>query len=348
MDETKLYIKEGPSTGYLDMEYIMEQKYPFTFVVGGRGIGKTYTSMKMLRELSIKFILMRRTQTQADMICEPEFSPWKRLNADLGWSITAKKLTKYNAGFYESDEDGKPLGLPVGYTCALSTLSNIRGFDASDVDVLLWDEFIAEKHERKMKNEALAFFNAVETINRNRELQGHPPIQCISLANSNNLANPIFLTLGIVKILVKLKKQGRMTYANKERGLLIVMLDDSPISKLKEDTALYRLTAGSEYAKMALGNEFTDDVVGRVKSMPIKEYKPICKYGDLCIYEHKSREELYCTMHKTGKLDEYNALGKADKLRFVRNYRWVWDYYMTEDIVFEEYLCEILLQDAFN
>ena len=348
MDEKRLYIKEGPSKDYIDMDYIIKQKYDFSKLVGGRGIGKTYGVLKYLKENNIKFVFMRNTTSQVETISVPELSPWKKLNEDLGWSVTTKKLSKYISGFYESDEEGKLTGEPFAYVCALSTIANVRGFDASDATVLVWDEFIPEKHERKIRNMDTAYFNAIETINRNRELVGNPPIQCISLSNSNNLANPIFLALGLVKILVKLKKKGRMIYTNRGKGLLIIMFEDSPISEAKRDTALYKLTAGTEFAKMSLDNEFTSDVVGRVKSMPIKEYKPLCKFGDLCIYEHKHREELYCTMYKTGNLDEYNALGKADGQRFARNYRWIWDYYMTEDIIFEEYLCEILLQDAFH
>ena len=348
MEESKLYIQDGQSKGYIDIGYIFKQGYPFSMLVGGRGIGKTYGALKYLKQNGIKFIFMRNTTSQVETLSVPELSPWTSLNNDMGWSVTVKKISKYVSGFYETDEEGKPVGEAIGLVVALSTIANIRGFDAQDCKYFIWDEFIPEKHERKLKNMDTAYFNAVETINRNRELKGKPPLQCISLSNSNNLANPIFLALGIVKILVKLKKQERMIYENRERGLSIIMFEDSPISEQKKDSALYKLTAGSDFAKMALENEFAEDVIGRVKSMPLKEYTPLCKYGDLCIYEHKRRDELYCTMHKSGRMDEYNAISKADKMRFIRNYKWVFDYYMTEDIIFEEYLCEILLQDAFN
>jgi hypothetical protein len=52
--------------------------------------------------------------------------------------------------FYEPDAEEMPH--PIGYTCALSTLSNMRGFDASDIQLLICDEFIPEKHERLLKN----------------------------------------------------------------------------------------------------------------------------------------------------------------------------------------------------
>jgi hypothetical protein len=153
-------------------------------------------------EDEIKFIYMRRTQSQADLINKPEFSPFKSLNNDFGWKIGTDSISKYNAGFYqqiESDDRLVCTGAPLGFTAALSTISNIRGFDASDVELQIYDEFIPEKHERPIKNEGAAFLNAYETINRNRELKGRKPLQCICLANANDLANPIFMELRLVR-----------------------------------------------------------------------------------------------------------------------------------------------------
>ena len=91
-----------------------------------------------------------------------------------------------------------------GYTSALSTFSNLRGFDGSNIKILLYDEFIPERHERLIKNEADAFFNVYETINRNRELQGGPPLIALCLSNSNSLASPIFTALNLVKTLERM------------------------------------------------------------------------------------------------------------------------------------------------
>ena len=37
--------------GYLDMRSIMETDFPFIFVPGARGIGKTYTALKTVTEI---------------------------------------------------------------------------------------------------------------------------------------------------------------------------------------------------------------------------------------------------------------------------------------------------------
>ena len=127
----KIYTAEG----FCDIKGIIQQGYPFNFICGGRGTGKTYGALKYAREDHKKFILMRRTQSQADLISKPEFSVFKPLNGDNGWEVIPERVSKYNSAFVEDD-------IQIGFTCALSTISNMRGFDASDVELLIYDEFI--------------------------------------------------------------------------------------------------------------------------------------------------------------------------------------------------------------
>jgi hypothetical protein len=337
-------------SGYIDIRKILSLKIPFVFIVGGRGTGKTYGGLKVMIEDEKQFMYMRRTQTQADLINKPEFSPFKSLNEDFNWHIGTESLSKYNAGFYMMEEqDGKIVshGTPIGYTCALSTISNLRGFDASDVDVLIYDEFIPEKHERPIKGEGAAFFNAYETINRNRELKGKNPLQVLCFANANDLANPIFMELGLVCKAEQMKRKRQEISIDRERGILLIILDSSPISQKKKVTALYRLTKGTSFEHMSLGNDFSGDAPGRISSRPLAEYKPIVAIGEICIYEHKANSSYYISTHTSGT-PPYYSMGDAEKARFRRVYQWVWDEYMENNIEFEEYLCEILLTKIFT
>lgn len=338
--------------GYLDFRRLMSLNLPFNFIVGGRATGKTYTSLKVVKEDCIKFIYMRRTQTQADLINKPEFSPYKSVNMDNGWNVISKPISKYNSGFYDATDDSEELGEPIGYTAALSTISNIRGFDASDVEIGIYDEFIPEKHERPIKNEASALFNAYESINRNRELKGQKALQLFCLANANDMANPIFLELGLVKIAMNMKERSRKSgkeevYINRDRGVLLIVMEHSPISQKKADTALYRLTSGSEFADMAINNNFSSNEIGRIKSKPLKEYRPVVSIGEITVYTHKSSRVYYVSTHRAGKCPIYGT-GEADRARFRRAYTWLWEEYMDNNIEFEEYLCEILFTKTYN
>lgn len=337
-------------SGYIDIRAIMALGMPFNFIVGGRATGKTYTSLETVKEDGIKFIYMRRTQSQADMINKPEFSPFKSLNEDHGWAVGSATLSKYNAGFYETveteDEGRHCVGSPIGYTCALSTISNMRGFDASDVRLLIYDEFIPEKHERPIKNEGAAFLNAYETINRNRELKGEKPLQVLCLANANDLANPIFLELGLVRKAEQMRRKGQEISIDKERGVGLFILDKSPISAQKRNTALYKLSRGSEFSRMSLENDFANEDIGRIKTQPLGEFRPVVTVGEITVYKHKSRGEYYVSTHKAGSCAEFGS-GDTDKNRFRRAYGWIWQEYMKNNIIFEEYLCEVLLNRYF-
>jgi hypothetical protein len=342
-------------SGYIDIRKILSLGLPFNFLVGGRATGKTYGSLETVIEDNIKFIYMRRTQTQADLINRPEFTPYKSLNHDKGWNIGTQSISKYNAGFYEQiEEDGRLIcvGAPLGYTCALSTISNIRGFDASDVTLQIYDEFIPEKHERPIKEEGSALFNSYETINRNRELKGEKALQLLCLANANDMGNPIFLELGLVKKAYDMKakmkhgKSKQEIYINRERGILLIVMDESPISERKAQTALYRLTRGTNFESMAIKNNFAGEEIGKINSRPLIEYVPIVSVGEITIYEHKSKRTLYVSTHKTGSPTTFGS-GETERARFRRIYQWIWEEYMENNIEFEEYLCEILLTKIF-
>ena len=326
--------------GYLNIEQILSYGVPFNFIVGGRGTGKTYGTLKTAYIENKRFILMRRTQAQCDLINKPEFNPFKALNNDTGSNAVVRSISKYNAKIVEETEEDERL---LGYTCALSTIANMRGFDASDVELLIYDEFIPEKHERAIKNEGSAFLNAYETINRNREIKGDRPLQVLCLANAFNIANPIFLELGLVGRCEKMKNSGQEIFVDKERGVCVVLLQKSKISKAKADTALYRLSSGS-YADMALSNDFVYNNADNIKSMALKEFKLLCTVGEISIYKHKSKRLFYVSEHRTGTAPIYKS-DEVNLQRYRKNHGVaLYGAYMRNNIICESLLTKSLFE----
>lgn len=343
------YLKSG----YLDMTDIIENKYPFCFIVGARGTGKTFGALDYvyLRPL-IEFILMRRTQEQCNTIRKQEFSPFKAIeefhnNERL---ITCRSAGK-NMGLYgESvlDENGDEADyIAQGYAVALSTIANMRGFDMSNIKLMFYDEFIKEEHEKPFKDEGKAFLNAYETVNRNRELIGKPPVKCVCMANANDIANPIFVELKLVTICEKMLAKGIDVYTNKERGIAIYLLHNSPISQAKKNTALYRLSdARSDFAKMAISNDFNIKEGTNTGSRNLIEYKPFVQVGESVIYKHKSDGSYYVTTHKSGNIPYYGD-NDIELKRFCRNYFYLWEAYLNRKIVFESYMLERLFEHYY-
>lgn len=335
------------------MQTVIDSPTPFNFVIGARGTGKTYGALKsVLVDRPQKFIYMRRLQTQVDMIRSNEsMNPFNPIARDCHKPVIMHNINKYVSGVYNSEQtdEGKtvPVGAPLGYVLALSTISNLRGFDMSDVDVLIWDEFIPEGQESRIKNEGMAFLNAVETIARNRELQDRPPLKVVCLANSNELANPVFIELELVTYVEKMIRKDLDLIRIDDRGISIYVCSKVPVSEKKRQTSLYKLSKGTKFSQMALDNSFITMEVAEIGSRDLSHYDPLVKVGELVIYENKRTGEFYVTTHAKGSYEEYTA-GQMDLKRFRRNYYFLWLAYLNRNIVFESYILQILYEKYFG
>lgn len=324
--------------------------YPFQIFIGGRGTGKTYSGLKGCMDKEIvpgKFLYMRRTANELETITDDTkkgegANPFKPLNKDLQINVGFMMINKNLAGLYHRDEDdnGKLLhtGAPLGYGVALSTIASIRGIDFSDCSDWIYDEFIKEKHVRAIKDEAGALLNAYESINRNREFFGNPPIRLWLLANSNDIYNPIFSGLGIVSEIEKMIRSGKTDRYFKERGLAIHLLaaSQSFVDKKKE-TALYKLTKGTQFYEMALENKFSYNDFSLIGYRKTNGFTPVCGVCDGYLYKRKDGSELYFT-YQPARVPIYKVNETQDELRFRREIgAWVQPYFIKGKITFESY-----------
>lgn len=330
MNKEELYLKSG----YLNYSEVLNTEVPFIFIVGGRGTGKTYGALKWVHDKEIKFMFMRRTQKQVKMLKKPAFNPFKKLSDNEGLTIDLVSSDEVT-NIIEYKEDGEEI---IGYACAVSDIANMRGIDASDVDMLIYDEFIPLPSERSSKADELGFMDIYESINRNRELDGDKPLQVLCLANANELANPIFIELNLVRIAERMRKKNQMYYMDKDRGVAIFLLSESPISEKKKETALYKLVGeASNYSKMALENDFIMEDEDLIKSKPIIEYRPLVNIGELCIYKHKSNKSYYGTSFRHGAMPYIMADAKG-RTKFNDKYFYLYEAYIDGRFFFEDYL----------
>lgn len=342
--------------GYIDVETLMEKDTStFKFILGARAIGKTFGILKYLidkyRGTANKFIYMRRTQVQVDMIKTPELNPFKALEDELGsdYAFMLVNINKNVTGIYEPVYDPDKniyvaSGSPIGYILALSTIANIRGIGGSDIMHIFYDEFIGERHEKPIKSEGMCLLNAIETLGRNREIKGQEPLKVTCVSNSVSLGNPVFIELKFITPIEKALKKGTEYIRLPDRDTSIYIIKDNPISKKKATTSLYRLAGtDSEFSQMALENEFNKEYMGQVKSMKLNEYRPLCQVGEICIYKHKSRREWYCTEHVTGKPERYEASDVEIK-RFSNDYYYLKLAYLNRHIFFESYIQQVLFE----
>ncbi len=266
---------------------------PVSIVIGGRGIGKTYSALSFLLETGKKFLYIRNTDKQMSLCASAFGNPFKKVASDLGRDIVFKAAGEIYV--IKENED------ILGYGSALSTFENLRGVDLSDVEYVLFDEFI-EKRKLSFKQGA-AFLNLYETINRNRELEGRPPLICILLSNAQKLNNDILADLNLISTIENMIRTGSRCFLSKD---IFIELPESSVSGEKADTALYRMAAGSRYADEALRNEFANDSFFNVKTQPLREYVPLCALDGIYIYRHKSVNKYYACRSRAD-VKEFNS-----------------------------------------
>jgi len=328
-----LYLESG----FLNARAILDFNMTFNFIIGARGVGKTYGFLDEARKNHAPFVLMRRTQSQADIINKPDFSPFKPICRDYHIEIESESAGKYSARFFMDDQT-------ICYTCALSTIANMRSIDMSNADILIYDEFIPERHERPIKGEGAAFLNAYETINRNRELENKPALTVVCMANAFDIANPIFLELGLVGVAQKMKEKGQELYINKERSILVCMPQSLKIRERKNKTALYKLTKGSQFEKMALNNDFIYNPTDNIKPQNLKEYKPMVTVGEITIYKHKSKTAYYVCELRSGNPPTFKT-DEIELKRYIKAYGYLLNrQYLNNNIKFENMLTKSLFE----
>ena len=339
-------------SGYLDFDWIISRGMPFIFITGGRGTGKTYGALDYCLKNNKHFMFMRRTAKQTALIKKPQYSPFTPIERDSGTSLQIESLSEDMGAVYRAEDsgDGKKTvsGLPIGNICALSTVANIRGFDGSDIDILILDEFIKSAQEKSIKDEASAFANVYETINRNRELQGKKPLIAILLSNSNELANDYFMSFGFVNKLLEMRKNHKEVAILQTRGAMLIDLQKSPISEKKAETALYRLTGKeSSISRMALNNEYCADDLSMIKSYNLSGFKPLVNIGEITIYQPKQNGYFYVSNKQDFTAPKYEAAGSS-RQKFITLYRGLVTMYYRGNIRFEDYPCKALFEAVFD
>lgn len=313
---------------------------PFQIIIGGRGIGKTYSALEEVHNnytaTEEKFLLLRCTEKELQNIGSEIGNPFKSLNNDKNWNVDVKTKSKDSIGAFRENEK------IIGYCSALSTFANMRGIDLSDVTTTVFDEFARESHLFQFKGMGKAFLHFYETVNRNRELKGKNPMKVYLLANSVSLKNDILIELNCVQTIVNMLMRGHCKYTDKQRGLYIEIVNaNNDISLAKSTTALYRLTKGSDFEKESLKNMFVNDDLSRCGKKNIAEYIPTIKYGNVLICRHKTRDEYYITRSNL-KCKISLMESQLEKFRLI--FKPTFNLYDSMDLIFyEDYALNVLI-----
>lgn len=275
---------------------------PFQAFLGGRGIGKTFSTLcsyvadekgNFLDPSLGKFMYIRETANEIRICTDETANPFKKINKVKNWYVYPEYSAKTNfATFYREDLNNQREA--IGYGVALSTFANLRGADFSDVTDIVYDEFIKQKGGRRLSNAGLSLLHLYETVNRNREFDGESPVIMKLLANSVSLNSDILLVMNAVSTLAHMVTKHQYRATIPERKLYLELINKADFREMKEQTVLYQLTKGTSFSDEALDNVFVDDDMTFVRKVPLDEYIPFCSFGtDYTMYKHKTRVEWF-------------------------------------------------------
>lgn len=272
----------------------------FNFIIGGYGIGKTYSAIeRAVLSFPGALLYLRNTREQLQESCGEFGNPFKKWAKNNDRDILMK-MEKSHAVVTEQTENGRKI---LGYGANLSTFENLRGVDLSDVKFIIFDEFI--ENRTFTFDQFKAFVRMYETVNRNRELFGEDPVKVVLLSNAQRLGNPILRGYNLIPIIENMQRTNQRTLITPD-GQKRIDLPFSEVSEAKKQTALYKATEGALFQKEALNNNFINDSFTGVKKVNINEYTPMVCIDNIYIYKHKS-DVMYYACSIPAQVRRYNS-----------------------------------------
>lgn len=267
-----------------------DPKYPFCIIVGSRGCGKTFSGLRGAiperGEIDGKLLFMRRTTEEIEVVAgdgvetDDSLQPFVSINREYGTDFRFER----NGKMYDIlHTDATGATVFAGKGGSLTSMHKVRGADFLDYTDMILDEAIPEGHIAKRRGLAAALLHAYETVCRNREFNGRPPVNMWILSNSDELYNEYFIELNIINDVEQLVRNGDGTgdLYYPERKLQVHLIRGSAeFQEKKQNTALACLTRGTKFGQMAYENKFAYNDFSNVEYLPLKGWSPVAGFDD--------------------------------------------------------------------
>lgn len=276
-----------------------------------RGAGKTYGALKSALDDGIKIVYIKRTMDDVNLICSgdmgTDFSPYKPINRDTDYNIKPKLLRQGIGAFYHADETGEIDGLPVAYCLALSGVRKYKGFDLSDCDWIVFDEFIPQLGERINRNEGEQLLDLYMTIQRDRPLRGKPDLKLIMFANSVDISSPVTSLLNVADDMAEMVSNKCEYEYNTERNILLHFLPPQKYANGETKSLIEKSMENTKWGSMAFSGEFAFNDFSNVDKLRQKNMQPLLSLNynmnNYYIYINRVQGLFYMTSKKYGKFD---------------------------------------------
>ena len=237
---------------YWDMEHTADYQCLFNFIMGIRGCGKTYTSLKTcikwyLKSLTNKisepqrFLYLRRRKTELDDLTSGR-KETNKLFAKVQSEFSGVEIYCEGNVLYCNDE-------VMGWAQSLSTATARKSIPYPGVRNIIFDEFVIDDtgNYKYLKDETIKFFEFYETVSRDSD----PRVWF--LANALSQVNPYFVEFNIYAPSQGIKRFG------KNKDILVEMVAPEDMIERKKNTRFGQLIEGSSYEGYAVENKWLMD-----------------------------------------------------------------------------------------
>jgi hypothetical protein len=291
---------------YYDGHDILSVNAMWNFILGARGLGKTYWALRFVIRKYInngeQFIYLRRTEEEVKKVRTKLFDDMKTVFPAYAFRVEGMDLQICRNPKASKKEI---VWENMGAIMALSTSGGLKSIPYPHVNWILFEEIFPNKGgQGYLPNETEQFQELYSTIDR-----WHDRVRLIALSNAVSLSNPYFAIYGLE---VENQRTTVRKYAN---GYIAVeMADYKGFSSKVKETRFGQFISNQEYAKYAMDNQFKDagDNMLRPLSRSDDSYSFTIQseMGDFRIWSHQdmvSMESYYTLSAKHPKNERWRT-----------------------------------------
>ena len=273
---------------YYQLNELLNLNCIYNFIIGHRGVGKTYAGKTYCLRRFIKhgeqFIWVRRYKSE---LAEAKSDFMKDI---------ADKFKDHQIKI-----DGNKIivdGKVAGFFIALSVSSKFKSKPFPDVRTIIFDEFLVTKSTYKyLQSESTIFDELYNTVDRYKDVT-----KAFFIGNAISFVNPYFIDLGINQT------NKRFTFDKSKQAVVEHFKSQAFIDNAKA-TRFGKLKAGTEYEKYAIENEYLEDNNNFIAPKPLK-----ATY--LCCIVFEGKKLGFWLENKSGKVFVCDKYDKSSRRIF--------------------------------
>ena len=221
---------------YWDINKSLSYNCLFNFIVGARGVGKSYGAKNFAIKNYInkgeQFVYVRRFEDELKPVLPKFFDDIKDKYPSHEFKVKSKE--------FKIDDE------VAGFGVALTTAKKLKSNPFPNVSLIIFDEFILDKgYQHYIPDEVTNFLELYSTIARTRD------VRVYFLSNALSVTNPYFMYFGL--------QLPYMKNISAKNDILIEMVVADEYAQKAKETRFGKLIEGTQYADYAIDNAFLRD-----------------------------------------------------------------------------------------